>query len=379
MKVAKFIVCLASVCALMSAPAFAQEDNNRDENGKIVRGPYLTNGFWSNWFVSAGGGIDLVIDGVKGGNPNTGGITPTFDVNFGKWFTPEFGARLGYQGIAYKNNDEKLPNHLVHGDLMWNIVNQFWGYKETRVYNAIPYMTAGFFASSRKTGTGLDLMTGVGLLNNFRITNNWMINVDPRLCFTHGEQFKGAGEAALFSVTAGVTYNFGKANWKRYVDNTDELNALKDANEALENANKALANDKNALANDNDKLNDTNKALQDEIDALKKAAEDAANAADNTCVLYFGIGQDQLTTLESQHLRYFVENVDKNKTFTVTGSADASTGSAKRNDQLCTNRVDTVVAKLRAAGISDDQIIIGENQIVDIESPEMGRTVVIVY
>jgi hypothetical protein len=30
----------------------AQEDGNRDENGKIVRGPYETNRFGDNWFIS---------------------------------------------------------------------------------------------------------------------------------------------------------------------------------------------------------------------------------------------------------------------------------------------------------------------------------------
>ena len=33
----------------LSVAAFAQEDGNRDANGKIVRGPYETNNFWDNW------------------------------------------------------------------------------------------------------------------------------------------------------------------------------------------------------------------------------------------------------------------------------------------------------------------------------------------
>ena len=54
----------AAAALLVCAGAFAQEDGNRDANGKIVRGPYETNSFGSNWFVSVGGGIDLVLDGV---------------------------------------------------------------------------------------------------------------------------------------------------------------------------------------------------------------------------------------------------------------------------------------------------------------------------
>ena len=86
----------AAAALLVCAGAFAQEDGNRDANGKIVRGPYETNSFGSNWFVSVGGGIDLVLDGVRANSSFDGGLTPTLDVNFGKWFTPSVGARFGY-------------------------------------------------------------------------------------------------------------------------------------------------------------------------------------------------------------------------------------------------------------------------------------------
>lgn len=129
----------AAAALLVCAGAFAQEDGNRDANGKIVRGPYETNSFGSNWFVSVGGGIDLVLDGVRANSSFDGGLTPTLDVNFGKWFTPSVGARFGYEGWAYKAAGQKSGNHLFHGDLMWNLSNAIGGYKQTRVYNIIPY------------------------------------------------------------------------------------------------------------------------------------------------------------------------------------------------------------------------------------------------
>jgi len=376
MKVAKFIVCFVSA-ALLCAPAFAQEDNNRDENGKINRGPYLTNNLGSNWFVSVGGGVDWLMEGVRSSLPGNGAVRPALDITAGKWFTPDFGVRAGYYGLWTKLDDNKMGKHQIHGDLLWNLSNQIGGYKETRVYNAIPYLSAAYMHNC--VGSH-EFLAGAGFLNNFRITNHWLINLDARMMLCRADQFGGSGAAGLLSATVGVTYNIGKCTWTRFVDQTDAMNALKDANSALENANKALANDKNALASANDKLNNANKSLQDEVEALKKAAAEAADAVTNgPCVLYFPIGQSSLNTLEAQHLRYFLENVDKSKTLSVTGSADAATGSQARNEQLCAKRVETVVAKLRAAGISDDQIIIKDGQVVDIESPEMGRTVVIEY
>ena len=40
--------------------AMAQENGNRDENGKIVRGPYLTNKFGDNWFIGVAGGVNIL-------------------------------------------------------------------------------------------------------------------------------------------------------------------------------------------------------------------------------------------------------------------------------------------------------------------------------
>ena len=58
MKTKLFIGALAVMASvLVASPASAQENGNRDENGKVVRGPYETNRFGDNWFVGAG--VDL--------------------------------------------------------------------------------------------------------------------------------------------------------------------------------------------------------------------------------------------------------------------------------------------------------------------------------
>ena len=55
MKKLKMLLAALSVM-LISIGAYAQENGNRDANGFVVRGPYLTNGGWSNWFLNVGGG-----------------------------------------------------------------------------------------------------------------------------------------------------------------------------------------------------------------------------------------------------------------------------------------------------------------------------------
>ena len=49
---------LATASLLFSFNASAQENNNRDENGKIVRGAYETNRALDNTFITIAGGIN---------------------------------------------------------------------------------------------------------------------------------------------------------------------------------------------------------------------------------------------------------------------------------------------------------------------------------
>ena len=53
MKRLDFILGAAALIAVLltvSPVTNAQENGNRDENGKVVRGPYETNRFGDNWF-----------------------------------------------------------------------------------------------------------------------------------------------------------------------------------------------------------------------------------------------------------------------------------------------------------------------------------------
>ena len=79
-----FGAALASLMLFAANDVFAQENGNRDENGKIVRGPYETNTFGSNWFVGVGGGIGLSVDGGYKTR-----VAPALDIQVGKWFTPK--------------------------------------------------------------------------------------------------------------------------------------------------------------------------------------------------------------------------------------------------------------------------------------------------
>lgn len=378
MKNFRIFAAVLALALSMGAVAYAQEDGNRDENGKIVRGPYLTNGFWDNWFIQLGGGIDLTIDQM--GKNFNGKLTPEFDVNLGKWIDPCFGARLGFQGIQYAvkevgsaySDPAKNNNMLLHGDFLWNISNQFWGYKESRIYNCIPYLQAGLFFG--KPGTEFE--AGAGILNNFRFSPRLGAFIDARISAVRGEQFKVDGRAGLFSASLGLNVNLGKTNWKR----SNEA-ALNDQIAALQNANDALAAAKKAADDENAALNDANKKLADENEALRnRPVETVIPAFEGPAYLYYEIGQTELSALEDQHLEYFANYIlakDEETTFHLTGSADKGTGSAKRNQYLADTRVNNVKeALISKYGISEDRIVVEPSVIAD-NDPALDRCVII--
>ena len=105
MKGIKFFGILAAASLLFSVSAFAQENNNRDENGNVVKGPYVTNpSVWDNAFIGVAGGINLLYDG--GFNHGIGVAT---DLTLGKWFTPAIGLRAGWQGLNLSNRTPAHP------------------------------------------------------------------------------------------------------------------------------------------------------------------------------------------------------------------------------------------------------------------------------
>ena len=88
-------VALVALSAVLSSPVSAQENGNKDENGKVVRGAYLTNRFIDNWFVGVAGGVNLPFH-----EEHQTAVSPALDVNLGKWVTPCVGIRLGYSGLT---------------------------------------------------------------------------------------------------------------------------------------------------------------------------------------------------------------------------------------------------------------------------------------
>lgn len=366
MKTVKFFLGALALAAvsMFTAPAVnAQEDGNRDENGKVVRGPYLTNQFGDNWAVGVAGGINLFMDG--GFKTAVGGA---LDVNVTKWVTPAVGGRLGYSGLTgaewsdastalgtvldeSKNMfKQKFGFAYVHADVLWNISHAIGGYKETRLWNFIPYAHTGWLRTYGRAGAEFadnEFAMGLGLLNNIRLSKRLDLTLDVRGILTNGRHHAYVGGVAgALQTTLGLSVNLGKTNWTRAAnwhnpEDVDALAAAAASAAALTAANAALAAEKEGLEKENAKLADEN-------DKLAKALADAENNSVlkevGPAAFYFEIGQTTLSQKELEHLDFYLKNVlpnvDGKKATVITGSADKKTGSTKRNQYLCEKRAE---------------------------------------
>jgi outer membrane protein OmpA-like peptidoglycan-associated protein len=386
----------------------AQENGNRDEDGKIVRGPYETNRFGDNWFIGVGGGVNMYLeDGYKGN------IGPSVDANLGKWFTPSVGMRVGYSGLNARfwsdqptvlgntlDQDEgkyaqKFGYMYFHGDFLWNISNAIGGYKETRFWNFVPYVHAGFFRSD-----GLDessdfadnqFAMGAGLIHNLRLVDRLDLVIDMRATVLSGSVHGGSGVSLLPSVTAGLAVDLG---WPNFVRTSSVLAAVEfaaaDQVAALEAAAVALEIANAELATENEMLKNANAGLKSQMNNMKKNQPVVQNMDpfDGMAApaVYFEIGKTTLSVDELAHLEFIAKNilakVEKNSKvyLTVMGSADSNTGTAARNKQLSEARGKYVADMLTSKyGIAKDRLVVKSEVVKAKADPQLDRAVMISF
>ena len=389
-----FLAFAAAVCA------DAQENGNRDKDGNIVRGPYETNRFGDNIWIGVAGGINVFENSFT----DVGGVNPALDINVGKWLTPSFGIRVGYQGLTasswssqqypyYKKtgDDGRFKNSFghayIHGDMLWNISNAFSGYKETRTWNFVPFFSAGLARSFSNGHANNEFALGVGLLNNIRISDLIDLTLEVRqLVVKEGYDYTPVGGVAgMTSATFGVSFKLGRTGFRRSESAAyrSRINDLE-----CENANLLKAKDKaeataDALAADNAALREAVHELGAK-DVPEEPAESVSAAGEGSCAtvaVFFGLDKTTLTEQELFHLDSYVRNAlaaDPDKVFVLTGYADKATGTARRNNELKSERVRYVSELLMSRyGIPEDRLDVRTSESDRWDNAALNRCVVI--
>lgn len=403
---------LALIAAIFAAApaASAQEDYNRDEDGRVLRGPYLTGRFIDNTFINVNGGGNIYM----GGNTESL-MAPALNVTLGKWVTPSVGMRLGYLGLntSYWSFDshafgntldpdkgmfrQKFGFAYVHGDVMWNMSSALGGYKETRVWEVVPYVHAGFFRSYGLDGADFsdnEFAAGAGLMNKVRLADRVSLIMDTRGTVVSASVRGGSGPNVILSSTIGVAFNIGDTGFDRAstviteleMENMLMMAGLEEEAEILERERRLLAEKNARLAAENKELAERVKVCRKIIDQAKN--EKKVNLFENVtpAAFFFEIGSDKLSKKEKEHLDFYVRNILQGKddasevTVTVMGSADSGTGSLRRNRHLSESRSLYLFKLLTEQyGIEPSRLIM-KAEVTDAKTaPELSRAVIISF
>ena len=404
MKSIKFILValVATFITLGQTSVYAQEDGNRDANGYVVKGPYLTNGGGSNWFVGLGGGVNTTLaEGVKPFADFSIANNWGAEAFVGKWITPSIGLRAGFKGgtnnVAYDVDKyysdayatgEQLRIGYAHADVMWNISNALSGYKETRFWDFVPYVGAGYLGINNNGSTDNKIAASVGLYNKFRLGNvmNLFLDVNVigtenpmRLCSFETGHPVVTPETPIYrrplympTATVGVAFNISKKK------NFDRLSSVL---KPYEQKNNELTNTVNELVNENNNLKEQNELLKKNLTAASnKPAEQVVvketRVLTGSTIITFGIGSAALSKVERQKVELFAQSLDADTLVLIVGSADSKTGTETRNFALAHNRAEVVKNTLIANGVSADRIST-DSELDATENVETSRSAIL--
>lgn len=387
---AALVFAAGSVCA--QTEPVAQSTEVVEESTDNVE----INSFWSNWFISAGGGAQIYFGDHDRQASFGDRLSGALDIAVGKWFSPEIGVRLMYSGLSAKGATQK--GHLAHStgvdlpgkggngywlekskfnffnfqiDAMFNASNIIWGYNEKRVYNLSPYVGLGVMRVSDKPAETA-IAGHFGLLNSFRLTSCLDLNLDIRGTLVNddfdGEPGGRKGEG-LLTATLGLTYKFSPRGWNRgknvirTVYNTAEIKAMQEKLRQMSEENARL---QEAIANGN-----------------KEEAQTIVKQIASSNLVVFPIGKSTLSNEARVNLGMLAEVIkkgDPHSVYTITGYADEGTGSEELNRELSKERADAVYDCLvKEFGISQSQLRIDYKGGVDnmfYDDPRLSRAVI---
>ena len=359
----KFLLSIAIV-AISAGSVFAQENSAEKLRWKGI----MNNGFWSNWEINVGGGINATAwNGIGGDQDATGDLGWQVEGGLTKWFNPIVGARVQLIGGQLNASDDfgRKSNWIMpHADAVLNLSNWIGGYREDRVYYAKVFAGAGVnFVNVNNDGASG--FAGVaGLINTFRVCKQLDINLELKGILSAGRDMPRAiapladKYGQIYSATLGLTYRFNKRDWSKaysqeeidgYLASIAALEAgLAEAHRNEGKLNERLAAQKAA----------TDQALKDN-EALRAELAKKKNSVVASTAVFFNFDSSRLTDRAKASMQVLQETIaaaPKDQVFTIVGHADAKTGSAEYNQKLSEKRAKAVYDYLVEQGVNKDQL-----------------------
>ena len=240
-------------------PSGINEDMLRQIEPTYLKEVAVPSAWSSNWFVGVSGGTSAFVGKSHGKGNLFDRMKPSLAIEAGKWFTPEIGGRLSFQGFQFKDASKNVRDYkMVHADFLWNVINSFVkDHATTQRWGFIPYAGCGIIHNEDNGKS--PFVINYGVIGQYRLTKRLAVNMELGGATTFRD-FDGVGASNkfgdnLFTLSAGLTFNIGKVGWKKVVDAAPYINQNKwladYTNDLLarnQKLSKAHAEDANAIA-----------------------------------------------------------------------------------------------------------------------------------
>lgn len=369
----KILFSAALVAAtLISVPASAQEPTYVEDCSQGL----LLNRNKDNWFITARGGANFSFGQYDMKAKDLNRIGGTGAIYAGKWLTPTFGLRFGFnmtqsrgattvggefRDYAHSQLENGFYPKKYYGvgveiDGLINMTNWIMGYRPGRVYNLVLHGGFGnmwFFRHEQDNGDvkwkfnekNRVFYANLGLENNFRVSDAVNLFVD-----VEGQCVDFPRADWLVNLTAGITYRFKKREWNCPVTAQCPTWKYTDAEGDALVARLGQADAKIA-------------DLQNQLDACLNAPKQKATTVvkgdcDVLATVYYPINVSSLGKRETGILSSVAQVMKQNPDthYVLTGWADNFTGNDEINTRLRNARVDGVRNFLIKCGVNPDQI-----------------------
>lgn len=337
--------------------------------------------FKGHWMIQAQGGISHTTGETTFGKL----ISPAAAVSFGYQFTPVWGLRAGLSGwegkgaIVYPREIYNFYYLQGNVDVTVDIVSIFDGYRAKRLFN--PYLFAGVGLAG---GLNNDDAAGIEMLQTSENSLLWDKFISPVGRFGLGLDIRLCN-SVYFNLEVNANMLSDKFNSKRGSLLDWQLHALagltfKIGKGKAQSSQPAPAQYTPTPAPEPEPEPAPAPApvvKEEEPQPVKYEAVPVDDVTDN---IYFIIGQSEIRESELAKIDALIEIINKesHNTVTVTGYADAETGSAKRNMQLSKERAENVAKALMDAGISADRITVDYkgSTVNPYDEPEKNRVAI---
>lgn len=334
------------------------------------------------WFLQLGAGAwSPFVEGHGDGLKNRH-ITATYNLGFGKWFSPYLGWRFSaYYGAQHFTNPEGTMSRMrsINGnfDLMWDMFNSLGGVNTDRVFSIVPYVGLGgnynwnmtrtdenvYGRNGKLKKTTWTLPVSAGLQFRFRLCQNVDFFLEGRASF-HGDNFNnevyGRPVDINLSAIGGFTINFGKGramesynpcSYQAYIDGLNKQ--INDLRGELATAGAAL-------------LAAQNQEPCPEVAVVE--TQETVAPAPMLSTVRFDLNSAEVKPIEEVNVYNMAEYMKANPEVNVViaGYADKGTGTAAYNKTLSERRAQAIYDMLvNKYGISADRLTkVGEGSAV---------------